>query len=68
MIDIADTLSYFEAFKECDIFLTGEMMDWYYRMMKTYSDGLVAYWREGKALKLNKWTQELEDEWIRRNK
>lgn len=98
MIDIANTLSYFEAFTQCDIFLTGEMMDWYlywyYRMMKTYSDGnfgrllglknytvnlftyveyihsdgLVAYWREGKALKLNKWTQKLEDEWVRRNK
>ena len=98
VIEIASTLSYFEAFKECDIFLTGEMMDWYlywyHRMMKTYSDGdfgrllglkdytiklfkyveyihsdgLVAYWRERKALKLNKWTEELEMEWARRNK
>lgn len=43
MIEVANTLSYFEAFKQGDIFLTGEMMDWYlywyYRMMKTYSDG-----------------------------
>ena len=98
MIEIASTLSYFEAFKECDIFLTGEMMDWYlywyHRMMKTYSDGdfgrllglkdytvklfkyveyvhaesLVGYYREAKMLKLNKWTRDLEAEWIRRNK
>ena len=43
MIEVATTLSYFEAFKQCDIYLTGEMMDWYlywyHRMMKTYSDG-----------------------------
>ena len=32
-IEIASTLSYFEVFKQCDIFLTGEMMDWYHRMM-----------------------------------
>ena len=98
MIEIATTLSYFEAFKQCDIYLTGEMMDWYlywyHRMMKTYSDGnfgrllglkdytvklfkyveyvhaesLVGYYREAKTLKINKWLQELEAEWIRRNK
>jgi len=98
MIEIASALSYFEVFKQCDIFLTGEMMDWYlywyYRLMKTYSDGnfsrllglkdytvklfnyveyihaesIVAYWREAKTLKLNKWSQELETEWIGRNK
>nr|DAK47059.1 MAG TPA: hypothetical protein [Caudoviricetes sp.] len=98
MIEIASTLSYFEAFKEYDIFLTGEMMDWYlywyHRMMKTYSDGdfgrllglkdytvklfkyveyihaesLVGYYREAKVLTLNKWTRDLEAEWIRRNK
>lgn len=97
MIEIASTLSYFEAFQQCDIFLTGEMMDWYlywyYRMMKTYSDsnfgrllglkdytvklfkyaeyvhaeGLVGYYREAKTLKLNKWRQELEIEWARRD-
>ena len=42
MIEVATTLSYFEAFKQCDIYLTGEMMDWYlywyHRLMKTYSD------------------------------
>ena len=98
MIEVATTLSYFEAFKQCDIYLTGEMMDWYlywyHRMMKTYSDGdfgrllglkeytvklfkyveyvhaegLIGYYREAKTLKLNKWLQELEAEWIRRNK
>ena len=98
MIEVATTLSYFEAFKQCDIYLTGEMMDWYlywyHRMMKTYSDGdfgrllglkdytvklfkyveyvhsegLVGYYREAKTLKINKWFQELEVEWIRRNK
>lgn len=98
MIEIATTLSYFEAFQRCDIFLTGEMMDWYlywyHCMMKTYSDGnfgrlfglkdytvklfkyveyvhaegLVGYYREAKTLKINKWLQELEAEWIRRNK
>ena len=98
MIEVATTLSYFEAFKQCDIYLTGEMMDWYlywyHRMMKTYSDGdfgrllglkdytvklfkyveyvhsegLVVYYREAKTLKINKWLQELEAEWIRRNK
>lgn len=98
MIEIASTLSYLEAFQQCDIFLTGEMMDgylyWYCRLMKTYSDdkferllglkeytvklfkyveyvhaeGLVGYYREAKTLKLNKWLQELEAEWIRRNK
>lgn len=97
MIEIASTLSYFEVFKECDIFLTGEMMDWYlywyHRMMKTYSDGnfgrllglkdytvklfkyveyihaesLVEYYRNAKTLKLAKWRQELEIEWIRRD-
>ena len=97
VIEIASTLSYFEAFKECDIFLTGEMMDWYlywyHRMMKTYSDGdfgrllglkdytvklfkyveyvhaesLIEYYRNAKTLKLNKWRQELEIEWIRRD-
>nr|DAS74119.1 MAG TPA: hypothetical protein [Caudoviricetes sp.] len=96
-IEIASTLSYFEAFKECDIFLTGEMMDWYlywyHRMMKTYSDGdfgrllglkdytvklfkyveyvhaesLVKYYRNAKTLKLTKWRQELEIEWIGRD-
>lgn len=98
MIEIASTLSYFEAFRQCDIFLTGEMMDWYlywyHRLMKTYSDGdfgrllglkdytvklfkyveyvhaesLVGYYREAKTLKINKWLQDLEAEWIRRNK
>ena len=98
VIEIASTLSYFEVFKEYDIFLTGEMMDWYlywyHRMMKTYSDGdfgrllglkdytvklfkyveyihaesLIEYYRNAKTLKLNKWRQELEAEWIRRNK
>lgn len=98
MIEVATTLSYFEAFKQCDIYLTGEMMDWYlywyHRLMKTYSDdklerliglkeytvklfkyveyvhaeGLVGYYREAKTLKINKWFQELEAEWIRRNK
>lgn len=98
MIEVATTLSYFEAFKKCDIYLTGEMMDWYlywyHRLMNTYSDGdfgrllglkdytvklfkyveyvhaegLIGYYREAKTLKLNKWLQELEAEWIRRNK
>ena len=98
MKDIARTLSYFEAFQQCDIFLTGEMMDWYFhwyhRLMKTYSDGifgrliglteytvklfdyveyvhaegLVGYYQKAKTLKLNKWAEELEAEWIRRNK
>lgn len=98
LIDAATTLSYFDAFKQCDVFLTGEMMDWYlhwYRcLMETYSDedfsrllglrdfttklfeyvehvhaeGLVGYWRQAKALKLNKWAKELEAEWVRRSK
>lgn len=98
MIEVATTLSYFEAFKQYDIYLTGEMMDWYlywyHRLMKTYSDdkferlfglkeytvklfkyveyvhaeGLVGYYREAKTLKINKWLQELETEWTRRNK
>lgn len=98
MKDIVRTLSYFEVFQRCDIFLTGEMMDWYfhwyYRLMKTYSDGifgrliglteytvklfdyveyvhaegLVGYYRQDKTLKLNKWSKELDEEWIRRNK
>ena len=97
MIEVATTLSYFEAFQQCDIFLTGEMMDWhlywYHQMMKTYSDSnfgrlfglkdytvklfkyveyvhaenLVGYYREAKTLTLNKWRQELEIEWIRRD-
>nr|DAS15105.1 MAG TPA: hypothetical protein [Caudoviricetes sp.] len=98
MIEVTTTLSYFEAFKQCDIYLTGEMMDWYlywyHRLMNTYYDGdfgrllglkdytvklfkyveyvhaegLIGYYREAKTLKLNKWLQELEAEWIRRNK
>lgn len=32
-----------------------------------HAEGLVGYYREAKTLTLNKWRQELEIEWIRRD-